>query len=86
MKKNFRGFRFLLILVLFATFPLTETAWPATPEIASGYYHTVALMSDGTLSTWGGNSRGQLGDGTNTDRNLPTQIGSDHKWASVSAG
>ena len=34
--------------------------------IAAGYYHTVALKSDGTVWAWGYNSYGQLGDGTTT--------------------
>ena len=42
--------------------------------IAGGYWHTVALESDGTVWTWGNNTYGQLGDGTNTDRNTPVQV------------
>lgn len=33
-------------------------------KISSGYYHTMAVKSDGTLWTWGGNFCGQLADGT----------------------
>jgi alpha-tubulin suppressor-like RCC1 family protein/ferric-dicitrate binding protein FerR (iron transport regulator) len=37
--------------------------------VAGGLFgRTVALKSDGTVWTWGGNSVGQLGDGTTTDR------------------
>jgi alpha-tubulin suppressor-like RCC1 family protein len=32
--------------------------------LAGGYYHSVALCSDGTVATWGGNDFGQLGDNT----------------------
>ncbi len=36
--------------------------------------HSVALLLDGTVWTWGLNSSGQLGDGTNTDRWLAVQV------------
>ena len=36
--------------------------------------------------SWGGNSFGQLGDGTTTDRFVPTQIGTETNWKTVSAG
>ena len=43
--------------------------------IKSGKWdHTIALKSDGTVWTWGYNSDGQLGDGTQTDRNAPIQV------------
>ena len=37
-------------------------------------YHTVALKSDGTVVAWGGNSSGQLGDGTTTDYHSPVTV------------
>ena len=51
-------------------------------EIAAGGYHSVALKNDGTVWIWGRNAEGQLGDGTETNRNTPVQVksadGSDH--------
>ncbi len=47
---------------------------------------TLGIKSDGSLWAWGYNLRGQLGDGTNTNRNVPTQIGSATNWVSVAAG
>ncbi|MCL2015953.1 MAG: stalk domain-containing protein [Defluviitaleaceae bacterium] len=35
---------------------------------------SMALTVDGRLFTWGNNTNGQLGDGTTTNRNRPTQI------------
>ena len=32
-------------------------------------------QAQGEVWAWGGNGRGQLGDGTNTDRNTPVQVG-----------
>ncbi|MBI5308676.1 MAG: RCC1 repeat- and reductase domain-containing protein [Planctomycetes bacterium] len=40
-------------------------------SIASGYWHSIALCSDGTVWTWGGNYNGQLGNGENGNSNIP---------------
>jgi alpha-tubulin suppressor-like RCC1 family protein len=42
--------------------------------ITAGYYHSLALKSDGTVWTWGKNSNGQLGDGTTTNILVPKQV------------
>ena len=42
--------------------------------IAAGDYHAMALKTDGTLWAWGYNYYGQLGDGTTTNRKVPTEI------------
>lgn len=47
--------------------------------VAAGDLHSLALRSEGTVWAWGGNERGQLGDGTTEDRHRPVQvIGLDH--------
>jgi len=46
-------------------------------SMALGLRRTMAITSDGTLWAWGLNDRGQLGDGTTTDRNQPVQIMTD---------
>jgi alpha-tubulin suppressor-like RCC1 family protein len=46
----------------------------------------VAIRTDGTLWAWGSNQNGQLGDGTQIDRLVPTQVGKDKDWVSVAAG
>jgi len=85
MKKHLKGFRSLLILALFAAFPLAETAWPVTPRIFAGLDHSVVLKTDGDLWSWGANSAGQLGDGTNIDKNSPTRIGTHTNWTFITA-
>ncbi len=69
---------------LVATSKLTVKA-PFT-AIATGGLHTVALKADGSLFSWGKNLAGQLGDGTNTDRWLPTQVGTVKTWAKIACG
>lgn len=45
----------------------------------------MAIKSDGTLWAWGSNARGQLGDGSFTDENVPTQVGSATNWSKIAA-
>jgi alpha-tubulin suppressor-like RCC1 family protein len=42
--------------------------------IAGGGDHSLALKNDGTVWAWGGNYYGELGNGTNTDSNVPVQV------------
>jgi uncharacterized repeat protein (TIGR02543 family) len=43
-------------------------------EIIGGYDHTFLFTSEGKLFAWGLNDKGQIGDGTNTDRNIPLLV------------
>ena len=57
--------------------------------ISSGKYHTCALLDDGSVSCWGDNGNYQLGDGTTTDRNTPTQtssLGTGRTAVAISSG
>ena len=42
--------------------------------LAAGFAHTCALLTDGTVMCWGDNFKGQLGDGTNTQRATPVAV------------
>lgn len=42
--------------------------------IAAGINHCLALCTDGTLRSWGGNSSGQLGNGSGSDSALPVRV------------
>jgi alpha-tubulin suppressor-like RCC1 family protein len=59
-------------------------------SVAAGGAHTVVTRTttsaDRTLWTWGWNWYGQLGDGTNTSRSSPAQVGSDTSWIYVASG
>ena len=41
----------------------TDTSVVVTPQVVSAGNYTAALMSDGTVWTWGDNTYGQLGVG-----------------------
>ena len=53
---------------------------------ASGYYHSIALKSDGTVLSWGLNDHGQLGDGTTANHGTPTRIQGLSNIVAVAAG
>lgn len=42
--------------------------------LAAGENHTLALMADGSLWSWGENHYGQLGDGTYLESHIPVQV------------
>ena len=42
--------------------------------ISAGSYHSIAVNSNGDLYSWGWNGQGQLGNGTNTDSNVPLPV------------
>lgn len=43
-------------------------------KIVTGANHTLFLMDDGTLWTWGENIHGQLGEGSNVNSNVPVKV------------
>ena len=61
-------------------------ALAATPTVAAGQDHSVALKSDGSLWSWGSNARGQLGLGTTVDSAAPLRIGTEHDWSTLASG
>jgi len=55
--------------------------------ISAGHEHSVALKPDGTLWAWGGNSYGQIGDGTSgTDRITPVPVSALTAVKAIAAG
>ena len=55
--------------------------------VAVGTFHSAGIKTDGTLWTWGYNSRGELGDNTTTSRRSPATVsGGGTNWCFVSLG
>lgn len=63
--------------------PANTSAQFTFTTIAAGDHSSFAIGSDGNLYAWGNNTRGQLGDGTTTNRSAPIQV---PKPAGVSNG
>ena len=61
---------------------ITTDVWK---DFCAGNGTSFGIKSDGTLWAWGVNTNGQLGEGTSTNRNIPTQIGTDTNWDTVQA-
>jgi len=56
-------------------------------QVSSGYRHSLALKTTGTLWAWGSNYCGPIGDGTTISRSSPVQeVSSSTNWCQVSGG
>jgi alpha-tubulin suppressor-like RCC1 family protein len=80
-----RNSRFILLAwALSASLP--QSALAATPMVSAGTEFAIALKADGSLSAWGRNDYGQLGNGKSAMRTTPAKVdGIDHVTA-VSVG
>ena len=74
MKKNI-----LILIILFSISAIAEVlpdkkkTSPINNSIAAGTYHTCVLIN-GSVKCWGSNTFGNLGDGTNLNRETVTQV------------
>lgn len=79
-----------------ATLPVVKGLKGAV-EIAAGFEHACARLADGSVTCWGHNHHGQLGDGTTKDATAPVKVkgltgavllalGGDHSCAVTSEG
>ena len=47
---------------------------PTAVSVSAGYYHTFAVLDDGSLQCWGGNNFGQLGLKSTSNKPTPTLL------------
>jgi len=66
--------------------PARVTGLAGVTKISAGADFALALRSDGTVSAWGDNRRGQLGNGTTTDPAGPVQVTGLANATQVAAG
>ena len=43
-------------------------------QVSAGYYHSLAVASDGNIYAWGNNDQGELGNGTTTSTTTPVRV------------
>jgi alpha-tubulin suppressor-like RCC1 family protein len=55
-------------------------------QVSAGQLHTCGVTTGNVAYCWGGNSSGQLGDGTRTDRLRPVRVAGGLLFRSVTAG
>lgn len=66
--------------------PIQTTGLTGVAALASGYDHSLAAKSDGTIWAWGDNTYGELGNGTTTSSTTPVQAGGLSGVVSVAGG
>ncbi len=55
-------------------------------KLTAGGYHACGITSSGAAYCWGGNSSGQLGNGTNTDNATPQPVSGTFAFTAIGAG
>lgn len=79
------------------TFTQPQVTLKKVVQVAAGYSHTCAVLSDSTIKCWGRNNYGQLGNSSKTDSYVPVgvsgissaisvAVGSEHSCALLSNG
>jgi len=75
--------KILLLFFVLLVMPGFAQCWKS---VSVGYANAFAIADNGTLWAWGKNTNGELGDGTNVNKNIPVQVGTANDWKEVFAG
>lgn len=67
-------------------YPTQVSGLTGVVAISAGYFHSLALKSDGSVWAWGSNSSGQLGTGNTTPSLVPTRVANITGISAISAG
>src|SRR5688572_28173813 len=63
--------------------PIDPVPPKCSQDVSAGDLHSCAVREDGTVWCWGRNDKGQLGDGTASDSDLPVEVMNVTKAVSV---
>lgn len=66
--------------------PVAVSGISTATSVATGEYHSCALLSDGTVSCWGSNVRGQLGNNATTESLTPVAVSGLSTATSLATG
>ena len=85
MKNKLNLVRTCLLFALLTQSIIVE-AQSVVTNVAAGLYHSLFIMSDGSLWGMGENGFGQLGIGNNNNTNLPVKIATNNVVAVAGGG
>jgi Regulator of chromosome condensation (RCC1) repeat/IPT/TIG domain len=69
-----------------STTPVAVGGLSGVVAISAASRHSLALLSNGTVMAWGANESGEVGDGTNEDKDVPVAVKGLSGVVAISAG
>jgi alpha-tubulin suppressor-like RCC1 family protein len=69
-----------------STLPVSVSNLKFVTAVAAGGRHSLAVLANGTVVSWGNNEYGQLGDGTTSTRSVPVAVSGISAVKAIAAG